>query len=68
MTVIKNSAGTLLFDGPVQFDRFEKDGRISLAFRQVFQSYDKTLSDEEVNGIMDKVIAALEGKGWEVRK
>lgn len=66
--IIKESAGALLFDGPVQFDRFEKEGRVSLAFRQVFQSYDKTLSDTEVNAEMDKVIVALEGKGWEVRK
>jgi phenylalanyl-tRNA synthetase beta chain len=65
---IKSSAGELLVLGPVLFDKFPKDGRVSLAFRQVFQSYEKTLSDEEVNKIMDEVIAALEKKGWEVRK
>jgi len=65
---IKDNAGELLVIGPVQFDRFAKDERVSLAFRQVFQSYEKTLSDEEVNAIMEKIISALEAKNWEVRK
>ncbi len=66
--VIKNAAGPLLTEGPVLFDEFKKDGRKSLAFRQAFQSREKTLSDGEVNEVMDKVVTALEAKGWEVRK
>jgi phenylalanyl-tRNA synthetase beta chain len=54
------------------FDRFEKefDGiqRTSFAFRLVFQSFTKTLSDEEINQQMEalnKVI--LETEGFEMR-
>jgi len=50
-----------------QFDRFEKEGKLSLAFRLVFQSFDRTLTDEEVNGIMQKIASALTAKGYEVR-
>ncbi|MES2059828.1 MAG: phenylalanine--tRNA ligase subunit beta [Patescibacteria group bacterium] len=48
-------------------DRFEKAGRISYAYRLAFQSFDKTLTDEEVNKIMEKIWDALKGKGFEVR-
>jgi phenylalanyl-tRNA synthetase beta chain len=67
-SLIKENAGPMLDQGPFLFDVFPKDGKKSLAFRQVFQSYEKTLSDEEVNKKMNEVVAALEGKGWEVRK
>jgi phenylalanyl-tRNA synthetase beta chain len=50
-----------------QFDQFEKEGRISYAFRLVFQSFDRTLTDDEVNGIMSNVTEALTAKGYEVR-
>ncbi|MHB8660363.1 MAG: phenylalanine--tRNA ligase subunit beta-related protein [Minisyncoccota bacterium] len=50
-----------------QFDRFEKEGRISYAFRLVFESLERTLTDDEVNGIMQKITAALTKKGYEVR-
>lgn len=65
---ISDSAGPLLDYGPVLFDTFEKDGRKSLAFRLVLQSYEKTLSDSEANAVMDNVIKALENMGLEVRK
>lgn len=65
--VITESAGSLLTEGPTLFDRFLKDGRVSLAFRGVFQSYEKTLSDEEVNQMMDNVTVALREHHWEVR-
>ncbi len=48
-------------------DEFSKEGRTSFAFRLVFQSYEKTLTDEEVNAVMDGVYEAVQGKGWEVR-
>lgn len=44
------------------FDRFEKDGKTSFAFRIVFQSDNRTLTDEETNKIMEKVSAALVSK------
>ncbi len=49
------------------FDRFEKEGKISYAFRLVFQSNDKTLTDEEVNTKMTSVYDAVAKKGWQVR-
>ncbi|MFA5023301.1 MAG: phenylalanine--tRNA ligase subunit beta [Candidatus Paceibacterota bacterium] len=67
--IIKDSAGELCVEGPVLFDEFAKEGRKSLAFRLVFQSYVKTLSDDEANAQMEAVIKALEGQtGFEVRK
>ena len=65
--VINESAGGLLMEDPILFDRFPKDNRISLAFRGIFQSYERTLTDEEVSRAMDKIISALKNKGWEVR-
>lgn len=56
------------------FDRFEKKDdngdvtRISYAFRLVFESSERTLSDEDLNPIMERVSAALNARdGWEVR-
>lgn len=49
------------------FDEFTKDGRTSFAFRLVFQSKEKTLTDDEVNQEMERVNAAVAAKGWEVR-
>jgi phenylalanyl-tRNA synthetase beta chain len=49
------------------FDTFTKDGRTSYAFRLVFQSFEKTLTDAEVTTYMDAVYAAAQVNGWEVR-
>ncbi|MSR78649.1 MAG: phenylalanine--tRNA ligase subunit beta [Candidatus Taylorbacteria bacterium] len=65
--VIKESAGSLVVRGPELFDEFIKDGKKSLAFRLIFQSFEKTLTDEEVNGFMEKIYSAVKGGGWEVR-
>lgn len=65
-SVIRESAGKLLIRLD-QFDRFEKEGRVSYAFRLVFQSDERTLTDEEVNKIMDKIASELTAKGYEVR-
>jgi phenylalanyl-tRNA synthetase beta chain len=66
--LIKKSVSELCVVGPILFDEFAKEGRKSLAFRLVFQSYDRTLSDEEANKEMEKVIEALERESYEVRK
>ncbi len=51
-----------------QFDRFEKDGRISYAFRLVFEAQDRTLSDKDLDPAMEQVTAALNAtEGFEVR-
>jgi phenylalanyl-tRNA synthetase beta chain len=65
-SIIQKNAGELLVRID-QFDHFEKKGKTSLAFRLVFQSFDKTLTDDEINGIMQKISAALTEKGYEVR-
>ncbi len=49
------------------FDEFSKDNKISYAFHLVFQSQDKTLTDSEVNTIMQKIESEIQSKGWEVR-
>ncbi len=66
LEVIRAHAGDLLVHSEL-FDRFEKQGRISYAFRLVFQSFDRTLTDEDANSRMESVNAAVKEKGWEVR-
>jgi len=73
--IIKSEAGILLVQGPKLFDRFEKKDKetgkiekVSYAFKMIFQSQEKTLTDEEVNEIMDRITKVLNGKeGWQVR-
>lgn len=49
------------------FDQFEKDGRISYAFRLVFQSKEKTLTGSEVDAIMEDIYQAVRERGFETR-
>ncbi len=49
------------------FDKFEKDGKVSLAYHLVFQSKEKTLTDEEVNKNMDDICSSLKSSGFEIR-
>ncbi|MDP3735506.1 MAG: phenylalanine--tRNA ligase subunit beta [bacterium] len=64
---IEKAAGDLLV-GIRLFDTFEKEGRTSYAFRLVFQSSARTLTDEEVNYQMWQITQALgEHDGFEVR-
>lgn len=49
------------------FDTFTKEGRTSYAFRLVFQSPDKTLTDEEVNLVMERINQIALENNWEVR-
>lgn len=65
-SVIKASAGELLVRLD-HFDSFEKGEKVSHAFHLVFQSQEKTLSDEEVTVYMNSVYKAVKEKGWEVR-
>lgn len=67
----------LLWAGPLcvrvdMFDEFEKtldDGskKLSQAYRLVFQSQEKTLTDDEVNAIMQNVEKEIRALGCEVR-
>ncbi|MEY2665568.1 MAG: hypothetical protein RLZZ480_673 [Candidatus Parcubacteria bacterium] len=65
-SVILHAAGDLCVRLSL-FDTFTKDGRTSYAFRLVFQSFEKTLTDAEVTIFMDTVYKAVAEKGWEVR-
>jgi phenylalanyl-tRNA synthetase beta subunit len=49
------------------FDTFVKGDKTSLAFRLIFQSFDKTLTDDEVAAIMTPLTAALTEHGFEIR-
>lgn len=66
LAVIRAHAGELLVRSE-KFDEFAKDGRVSFAFRLVFQSMDRTLFDEDANARMESIYAAVKEKGWEVR-
>src|SRR3989344_5660446 len=66
--IIKDNVGELVIRGPELFDEFKKDGKISYAFRLVFQSYERTLKDEEVNEIMVKIGHKIsENSSWVIR-
>ncbi|MEI7689294.1 MAG: phenylalanine--tRNA ligase subunit beta [Candidatus Nomurabacteria bacterium] len=57
----------LLIKEPYLFDSFSKDGKTSYAYRLVFQSYEKTLTDEKINPIMEKINSKISSLGWQVR-
>ncbi len=47
------------------FDEFEKEGKTSYAFTLIFQSFEKTLTDEEVNkemGIIEEYVKSIGGE------
>lgn len=71
--LIKKEAGELLVRADL-FDVFEKTNKetgvidkTSYGVRLVFQSFKKTLTDEEINPIMDKIYSEMKEKGWEIR-
>lgn len=67
LLVIEREAGDLLARVDL-FDRFEKEGRISYAFRLVLESFERTLSDADIDPIMAKISSNLNAlEGFEVR-
>ncbi len=70
--IIKNEAGNLMVRNKL-FDVFTKtfpDGnkKTSYAYRLIFQSYDHTLSEEEINNVMKKITDKLNSQlNWQVR-
>jgi len=67
LKIIKENMGDMVIRGPKLFDEFKKDGKVSYAFSLVFQSYERTLTDQEVNDVMIKVSDKLKESGWQVR-
>ena len=67
LNIIDNMSGPLAIDIDLA-DIYDNQNDKSLTFRIVFQSYEKNLTDAEVNKLMDKIIKAVEGEGWEIRK
>ncbi|MCF7816147.1 MAG: phenylalanine--tRNA ligase subunit beta [Candidatus Pacebacteria bacterium] len=65
-SLIKEHAGVLLTRVTL-FDQFAKEGKVSYAFRLIFQSFEKTLTDEEVGVIMEKISKEAENRGFVVR-
>ena len=66
LAFMREHAGELLVKS-FCFDRFAKDGKQSYAYRLVFQSPERTLTDEEVNHIMEKLYEQIRGREWQVR-
>ena len=66
LKIIEDNAGTLC-QRITLFDEFVKDGRVSYAFRLVFQSFDKTLTDGEVELFMAEVYKSVKEAGFETR-
>ncbi|MDQ3076782.1 MAG: phenylalanine--tRNA ligase subunit beta [bacterium] len=65
--IIEKESGPLLVKNRL-FDVFTKEDKTSYAFRMVFQSFEKTLTEEEINDIMNKITTAMNSKeGWHVR-
>lgn len=68
--IIRKEAGPLLVRDRL-FDVFTKDfdgvSKTSYAFNLVFQSYERTLSDIEINEVMTHITEVLTNKGLEVR-
>ena len=66
LSIIRAHAGALLVHSQ-KFDEFKKGEKQSFAFRLVFQSFDKTLTDFDANERMESVASALKAKGFEIR-
>lgn len=66
--LIKENLNELCVKGPTMFDSFTKEGRTSYGFRMVFQAYDRTLTDIEINQITDNITNKIkENENWQVR-
>jgi hypothetical protein len=69
--LIEKESGKLLVRKTL-FDVFRKEmdrgAKTSYAFRLVFQSHEKTLTEEEINSIMKNITDRMnENSGWQVR-
>ena len=65
--VIKEYAGELLVREPRLVDTYTKEDKTSYAFRLVFQSFEKTLTDAEIESYTTAIYEALKQAGFEIR-
>ncbi len=65
--IYKDLGTELLVTEPKLFDEFTKEGMTSYAFHLVFQSYIKTLTDNDINIIMSNIEKNISKRGWKVR-
>lgn len=66
--LLQENGTDLLIKEPQLVDSFTKGEQTSYAFRLVFQSYDRTLTDAEINEIMSKITNKIkDNNGWQVR-
>jgi phenylalanyl-tRNA synthetase beta chain len=63
---IQMAAGKMLMNIQL-FDEYKKESRVSYAFKLVFQSPNKTLSDTDIQGAMDAIVSELTSNGFEIR-
>ncbi|WP_028060469.1 phenylalanine--tRNA ligase subunit beta [Candidatus Solirubrobacter pratensis] len=63
---VRSAGGALLRDAEV-FDVYAAEGRISLALRLEFRADDRTLTDEDVRGRREKIVAEVAKLGGELR-
>jgi phenylalanyl-tRNA synthetase beta chain len=65
--VVREAGGALLRAVRI-FDRYEMDDRVSLALHLVFAADDRTLTDEEIAGVRERIVARLRDElGAELR-
>jgi phenylalanyl-tRNA synthetase beta chain len=65
--IVRSNAGEYLVRIDL-FDSFTKEGRTSYAFRLVFESKERTLSDTDLQGALDAVYGALTAQeGFQIR-
>ncbi len=65
--IYKELGGDLLIREPELVDQFAKDGRVSYSYRLIFQSFEKTLTDEEIKPITEKIYNKINQMGFEAR-
>ena len=60
-TIRKNGKGTLKSVNAVDYYEDESlgDGKKAITFKLTFESFDKTLTDEEINPLIDNVVSAV---------
>ena len=68
---IRSAAPDTLIDVR-EFDRYQgkgvPEGKVSLSFRLTFQSLERTLTDQEVEADMDRIIGALTREHQAIRR